>query len=422
MFIDLARIHLEAGRGGDGAVAWRREKYEPSGGPFGGDGGKGGDIVIETDENIRTLMDYRYKRSYKAENGENGRSKKQYGKDGEDAILKVPVGTLIKDGQSQGVIADLNEANMRYTICKGGIGGRGNAKFISSTRQAPNFAELGKKGERREIVLELKLIADIGLIGFPNVGKSTILSILSKAKPEIANYHFTTLKPNLGVVDVDGLNSFVLADIPGIIEGASEGIGLGHDFLRHIERTGILAHVIDISGFEGRDPIEDYYTIREELKAYNKKLYEKKELIIANKIDIDGSEENLQKLKEELKDKDIEIIPASAANLKGIDQLKYKLWQAILDTNYEPETFDEKHIEVIEETEPIKVEKIEDKFIVTGDFIKELYRQTDFNSSESLQHFQRVLEDQGVIDKLRELNIAEGDTVVIEELEFDYYE
>ena len=422
MFIDYAKIHLESGRGGDGAVAWRREKYEPSGGPFGGDGGKGGDIIIETDENIRTLMDFRYKRSYKAENGENGRSKRQFGKDGEDTILKVPVGTLIKDVNSGGVIIDLNEKDMRYIIGKGGRGGRGNAKFANSTRQAPNFAELGSLGEKREVILELKLIADIGLIGFPNVGKSTILSILSSARPEIANYHFTTLKPNLGVVDVDGVNSFVMADIPGIIEGASEGVGLGHDFLRHIERTGILAHVIDISGFEARDPIDDYYTIRKELKAYNEKLYEKKEIVIANKMDVVGSEENLNRLKEELKDKEIEIIPVSAATLKGIDELKFKLWNTILEIDYEPETFDEAHIEIIEEKDPIKVKVIDGKFVVSGDFIKELYRQTDFNSNESLQYFQRVLEDKGVLEELKEMGINQGDTVVVEELEFEYYE
>lgn len=295
MFIDIAKIKLKAGKGGDGAVAWRREKYEPAGGPAGGDGGRGGDVIVMTDSGLHTLMDFRYKREYKAENGQNGMNKLKFGKDGEDIILKVPVGTLIRDANTKGVIYDLKEDNMSVTVCKGGKGGLGNARFKTSTRQAPAFAQAGNIGEEREVILELKLLADVGLVGFPNVGKSTLLSIVTSARPKIANYHFTTLSPNLGVVKIDEGESFVIADIPGLIEGASEGIGLGDEFLKHIERTGILIHVLDISGSEGRDPLEDFYKINEELFNYNERLAEKKQIIFANKMDVPGAEENLKK-------------------------------------------------------------------------------------------------------------------------------
>ena len=295
MFVDVAKINLKAGKGGDGAVAFRREKYEPAGGPYGGDGGDGGSIVLVADEGIRTLMDFRYKRHYKAETGENGRTKKQFGKSGQNLTLKLPVGTLVKDANTGKVIVDMKEHNQEFTIVKGGKGGRGNAKFATATRQAPRFAEPGRPGEERDIVLELKLLADVGLIGFPNVGKSTILSIVSEAKPKIANYHFTTLKPNLGVVKIEEGQSFVIADIPGLIEGAHEGVGLGHDFLRHVERTRVLVHVLDGSGIEGRNPIEDFYSINEELLKYNPKLGEKPQIIVANKMDLPQAEEWLIK-------------------------------------------------------------------------------------------------------------------------------
>ena len=295
MFIDVAKIHVKAGKGGDGIVAWRREKYEPAGGPYGGDGGNGGSIILRADEGIRTLMDFRYKRSYAGQNGENGRTKKQFGKSGEDIVLKVPIGTLVKDVDTGGVIVDLKDKDQTFVIARGGRGGRGNAKFATATRQAPGFAEPGTRGQERQIVLELKLLADVGLIGFPNVGKSTILSILSAAKPKIANYHFTTLKPNLGVVRVAEEKSFVIADIPGLIEGAHEGAGLGHDFLRHIERTRVIVHVLDISGSEGRDPVDDFYKINEELSQYNDRLTDKPQIIVANKMDIPGATEGLAK-------------------------------------------------------------------------------------------------------------------------------
>ncbi len=423
MFIDFARIYLKAGKGGDGAVAWRREKFEPSGGPFGGDGGDGGSIILQTDEGIRTLMDFRYRRSYKGENGENGGTKKQFGKYGEDIILKVPVGTLVKDEETEGIIIDLKEPGQTYTVVKGGRGGRGNARFATATRQAPSFAEPGKEGDERGIILELKLLADVGLIGFPNVGKSTILSTISSAKPKIANYHFTTLKPNLGVVKVEEGKSFVIADIPGLIEGAHEGIGLGHEFLRHIERTSVLVHVLDISGYEGRDPIEDFHTINQELFQYNEKLKEKPQIIVANKMDIPGAEENLKRVREEFEPKGYEVLELSAATLQGLEELKYKMWDIVSKTEIDYETYDDYHIDVIEEEEdPIIVRKENGMYIVEGVFIDRLLRGTHFNNRSSVRHFQKVLRDQGVIEQLKELGIQEEDSVFISEYEFEFFE
>ena len=297
MFIDVAKIKIKAGNGGDGAIAWRREKFEPAGGPAGGDGGDGGSVYIVADSGLHTLMDYRYKREYKAEKGQNGMSKNMFGKKGEDILLKVPVGTLVKESSSGAVIVDLKKADEKFLLAKGGRGGRGNSRFTSSTRQAPTFAEPGNKGEEISITLELKLLADVGLVGFPNVGKSTLLSVVSAAKPKIANYHFTTLNPNLGVVSLGEEMSFVIADIPGLIEGASEGLGLGDEFLKHVERTKILIHVIDASGSEGRDPIDDFYKINKELESYNPKLAEKTQIIFANKTDLLADEENIEKIK-----------------------------------------------------------------------------------------------------------------------------
>lgn len=422
MFMDIARIYVKAGRGGDGVVAWRREAHEPAGGPYGGDGGRGGDIIIETDEGIRTLMDFRYKRSYKGENGENGGTKRKFGKAGEDIILKVPLGTLIKDEDTGGVIADLKEPGESFVIAKGGRGGRGNARFTTATRQAPNFAEPGTRGTERNIVLELKTLADAGLIGFPNVGKSTMLSTLSAANPKIANYHFTTLQPNLGVVRVDVGKSYVLADIPGLIEGAHEGVGLGHDFLRHIERTRVLIHVIDVSGFENRDPIEDFYAINKELSQYDRRLEEKPQIIVANKMDIPGAEENLERLKEEFIPKGYKIIEVSAATRQGIDNLKFEIWNLIKETEENYETFDDVHIEDEVREDGIIVLKENDEYIVKGGYIEKLLEATHFNSSDSMRHFQKILRDQGVIEKLKELGITEDDTVFIMDMEFDFFE
>lgn len=421
MFIDKARIHARGGKGGDGVVAWRREKFEPAGGPFGGDGGNGGSVIIKANEGLRTLMDFKYKTVYKGENGENGRNKRQFGKAGEDTIIKVPVGTLIKDPETDAVIMDLKEHNQEYVVAKGGRGGKGNARFATATRQAPNFAEPGTRGEDKEIILELKLLADVGLVGFPNVGKSTILSMISAAKPKIANYHFTTLKPNLGVVRVDEGKSFVLADIPGLIEGASEGVGLGHDFLRHVERTRILIHVLDVSGFEGRDPIEDFYMINEELEGYNIKLKDKKQIVCANKMDLPNSEENLERLRAELEPEGIKVIAVSAATRQGIDELKYETWNLLEETETIYETYDEEYVEVEEEEEAVIVRKEGEDYIVEGSYIEKLMNSTYFDDVDSLRYFQETIRRLGVVEELEELGIEEGELVTICGYEFEFF-
>lgn len=419
MFIDKAKIHIKGGKGGNGIVAWRREKFEPSGGPYGGDGGNGGSVILKADEGIRTLMDFRYKRNYLGENGEDGRSKKQFGKAGENIIIKVPVGTIVKDEPTGKVIVDLKEKGQEFTIARGGRGGRGNAKFATATRQAPGFAEPGTKGKERDITLELKLLADVGLIGFPNVGKSTFLSMVSAAKPKIANYHFTTLQPNLGVVRVGEEKSFVIADIPGLIEGASEGVGLGHEFLRHVERTRVLVHVLDVSGIEGRDPVEDYYTIMEELVEYNPKLKDKPQIIVGNKMDIPGAEEGLQKLKEEFKDQ--KIYSMSAATSKGIEEVKYAIWDLLSNTEIEYDSFDdEMYVETYEDREVI-VKKENEEYIVDGLGVEHLLESVYFDDVDSLRHFQETLRKMGIIEKLEELGIEEGETVLIGGYEFEFF-
>lgn len=422
MFIDKANISVKGGKGGNGIVAWRREKFEPSGGPFGGDGGNGGSIIIKADEGIRTLMDFRYKRHYNGQNGEDGRSKKQFGKAGEDIIIKVPVGTLIKDQETGGVIVDLKEKDQVFVIAKGGKGGRGNAKFATATRQAPGFAETGTKGQERDITLELKLLADVGLVGFPNVGKSTILSMVSEAKPKIANYHFTTLHPNLGVVRVADEKSFVLADIPGLIEGASEGIGLGHEFLRHIERTRVLVHVLDASGIEGRDPVEDFYAINEELYQYNDKLRNKPQIIVANKMDIPGAQEGLEKIKAEFEPQGIKIFETSAATSQGINDLKYAIWDLLSNYEFEYETFDEEYeeVEYVEE-ETVIVRKENDTYIVEGSFVENLIESIYFDDIDSVRYFQETIRIKGIVEELENLGIEEGESVFICGYEFEFF-
>ena len=421
MFIDVAKIELKAGKGGDGSVAFRREKYEPSGGPAGGDGGDGGSIIIVGDKDIKTLMDYSYKSIYKAENGGDGRNKKQFGKKGEDLILKVPVGTLIKDYDTDTVIYDVKNDKEEFVICKGGKGGKGNVHFKSSIRQAPRFAEPGTKGEEKTIKLELKLLADVGLIGLPNVGKSTLLSIMSNARPKIANYHFTTLEPNLGVCKV-GEKSFVLADIPGLIEGASEGLGLGHDFLKHIERTKILVHVLDISGSEGRNPIEDFELINSELASYNIKLNDKKMLVVLNKTDL-GAEDNIKEFREKYSDKVDEIVEISAATTENVDKLMYLIADTLDSIEDDYSTLDEQYVYFEEEKEPdFKVRKENENYIVEGPLIENLIYRTNFEVYESVNHLQKVLEDKGVIQQLKDLGIQDGDNVIIGDVEFDFYE
>lgn len=418
MFIDTADIIVEAGKGGDGAIAWRREKFEPSGGPYGGDGGNGGNVIIVADENIRTLMDFRYKRLYRAEHGENGRTKRQFGKSGENIILKVPVGTLIKDKDTGGVIKDLKTHHEEIIIAKGGRGGRGNAKFATPTRQAPNFSEPGKKGERREITLEIKLLADVGLVGYPNVGKSTILSMLSAAKPKIANYHFTTLTPNLGVVRVDEGKSFLMADIPGLIEGASEGVGLGHAFLRHIERTRVICHVIDGAGSEGRNPIEDYQNILRELEEYNLNISKKPELIVINKCDIPSIENYREEIQEYFKDK--KVLFVSAATGDKIKELPYRLWELLEDTIDEYTTYDEEYVPVEEEETRLLIEKRGVDYFVEGWYVDNLLERINFNDRDSLRFFQEQLRKEGIIEELEKLGIKEGEDVVISGETFEY--
>lgn len=420
MFIDSAKIRLKAGRGGDGAVAWRREKYEPAGGPHGGDGGRGGDVIIKADEGLHTLMDFRYKREYKAQNGENGMNKLKYGKAGEDIILKVPVGTLVKDEETGGVIYDFKSRDDEFVICHGGRGGHGNAKYKTSTRRSPNFAQAGTKGEERSVILELKLLADVGLVGFPNVGKSTLLSQVSKARPKISNYHFTTLTPNLGLVSLGPEESFVLADIPGLIEGASQGIGLGDEFLKHIERTGVLIHVLDISGSENRDPLEDFYKINEELYNYNEKLRDKTQIIFANKMDIPSSKKNLEKLKKALSSK-YQIIEGSAATGENVKLLMQKAYQLVQEKGIDYKTYDEAYVENKVREEAITVRKENDDYIVEGPYIDKLMRSTNFNDYESLKYFQENLRKNNVIEKLKSLGIEEGQSVNIGGYEFEFF-
>ncbi|MDK8281640.1 MAG: GTPase ObgE [Peptoniphilus lacrimalis] len=420
MFIDSAKIRLKAGRGGDGAVAWRREKYEPAGGPHGGDGGRGGDVIIKADEGLHTLMDFRYKREYKAQNGENGMNKLKYGKAGEDIILKVPVGTLVKDEETGGVIYDFKNKDDEFVICHGGRGGHGNAKYKTSTRRSPNFAQAGTKGEERSVILELKLLADVGLVGFPNVGKSTLLSQVSKARPKISNYHFTTLTPNLGLVSLGPEESFVLADIPGLIEGASQGIGLGDEFLKHIERTGVLIHVLDVSGSENRDPLEDFYKINEELYNYNEKLRDKTQIIFANKMDIPSSKENLEKLKKALSSK-YQIIEGSAATGENVKLLMQKAYQLVQEKGIDYKTYDKAYVENKVREEAITVRKENDDYIVEGPYIDKLMRSTNFNDYESLKYFQENLRKNNVIEKLKSLGIEEGQSVNIGGYEFEFF-
>ncbi|MDW7668472.1 MAG: GTPase ObgE [Bacillota bacterium] len=423
MFVDYAKIELKAGDGGNGAVAFRREKYEPMGGPAGGDGGNGGNIIFKVDERKRTLMDFKYKRIIKADNGENGRNKNRFGKNAEDIILNVPKGTIIRDEETNRVIADLVKIDQEFVIAKGGRGGRGNTKFKSSTRRSPRFAEPGRKGEELTVILELKLIADVGLVGFPNVGKSTLLSKISSAKPKIDNYHFTTLKPNLGVVHLDDEKSFVVADIPGLIEGASKGTGLGHDFLRHIERTKILAHVIDASGFEGRDPLEDFNKINKELRNYSEILSKKKQIIVLNKIDIIQDENQIQNLKNKFDNK-YDIYEISAISGKNLKELLYKLYEEVLITEDEVTFYEEVDYKVYKEKEvdTINVRRENDKYIADGYFLERLVDSTNFSDYESLKHFQKVLKDKKVIERLEKLGAKEGDTVSVCGIEFDYIE
>lgn len=424
MFVDQAKITVTAGKGGDGLTSFRREKYVPHGGPNGGDGGDGGDIILRVDEGLKTLLDFRYNRHFEAEDGERGMPKKASGRTGEDEIIPVPPGTVVYDQNTDRVLADLIEDGQEYLAAKGGQGGKGNARFKSNRNRAPRFSEKGEPGEERELRLELKLLADVGLVGFPNVGKSTLISKVSKAKPKIANYHFTTLKPNLGMIQIGEYESFVMADIPGLIEGAHEGVGLGDDFLRHIERTRVIIHVLDASGFEGRDPIEDFHTINEELENYNERLAERTQIIVANKMDIDSAQENLERIKEEFGD-DYDIFPLSAVTGEGTKPLLYRISELLKEL---PEpilvTPEEEKVVIqpdfVEEEEMVIKRDDTGAYIVTGSKVEEKVQRTDFGNPDAVKRLVRILKKMGLYKKLREMGIDEGATVRLGGMEFEF--
>ncbi|MDO5522325.1 MAG: GTPase ObgE [bacterium] len=428
MFADHAKIYIRSGKGGDGHVSFRRELHVAAGGPDGGDGGKGGDLIFEVDEGLNTLTDFRQIRKYCAEDGGNGSKKNRHGADGKSLVVKVPEGTVVKDAETGKVITDMSHGNKREVILKGGRGGKGNQHYATPTMQVPKYAQPGKPAQELNVLLELKVIADVGLVGFPNVGKSTFLSRVTNARPKIANYHFTTLNPNLGVVDIDGHNGFVIADIPGLIEGAAEGIGLGHEFLRHIERTKVIIHIVDAASTEGRDPIEDIKVINQELIAYNPELANRPQVIAANKTDIffgDEEETVLTKMREEFAPQGIEVYPISAVSGKGVKELLYKvkeLLDSIDDTPvvFEREFFPEEELATSDLPYTVEITE-EGVFTVEGPKIERMLGYTNIDSEKGFEFFQRFLRQSGIIDELEEKGIQEGDTVKMYGLQFDYY-
>ena len=421
MFIDEVIVDLIAGDGGNGCMAFRREKYIPMGGPFGGNGGKGGNIIFKADEGLKTLIDLRYQKKIKGETGKNGEGKNKNGRSAEDNVVKVPVGTTIKDEETGVIIADLTTHGEEVIAAYGGRGGRGNVSLATRNNPCPSYCENGEPGEERKVKLELRMMADVGLVGLPSVGKSTILSMISNANPKIASYHFTTLSPNLGVVKTKA-NSFVVADLPGLIEGAAEGVGLGHKFLKHVERTKIIAHVIDMSGSEGRNPYEDYLTIRKELGEFSQKLINKKEIIIANKMDIEGAKDNLEEFKKKVKDKEIFEITAIINN--GLEEVIDYLSKLVLEIKDEvlfDEEVQEKHVLYkFEEEKPFIITKENNTFYVTGDKIEKLYKMTNFNTREAIERFINKLRKMGIDEELEKMNIQDGDIVKVVEYEFEY--
>lgn len=424
MFVDYAKIIIKSGDGGNGAATFRREKYVAAGGPDGGDGGRGGDVYFVVDPDSNTLIDFRFTKKFKAENGQNGSGAHKFGKSGSDCYVKVPRGTIVKDAQTGKVIVDMSEPDQKELILKGGRGGKGNSHFATSTRQAPRFAIDGEKGKEKEIILELKLLADVGLVGFPNVGKSTILSRVTKATPKIADYHFTTIDPNLGVVKTSHGDSFVLADIPGIIEGASEGIGLGTQFLRHVERTRLLLHVIDVAGLEGRNPVDDFNKINEELRKYSQKLSERKQIIVANKIDSMQEESNYKELEKVAKEKNIEIFKISAVTGEGLNEL-FNYVSEILKTLPKEEVVDieDRIIYTLEEEEDeFEIEVVNNEFFVTGPAVERLMGRVNIGDNESYAYMERMLKKLGIEDALRQKGVKEGDTVNLLDWVFEWYE
>jgi GTPase len=426
MFVDQARVYVKAGDGGNGLVAYRREKYVPKGGPAGGDGGNGADIIFEVDEGLNTLMDFRYNRHFKGKRGENGMSKNQHGKNAEPLVIPVPPGTTVIDEDTNEVIADLTTQDQRAIIVHGGRGGRGNSRFTTPRNPAPDFAENGEPGEERNIKVELKVIADVGLVGFPSVGKSTIISVVSAAKPKIADYHFTTLSPNLGVVDTEDHRSFVMADLPGLIEGAHAGVGLGHQFLRHVERTRLIVHVIDMASMEGRDPYEDYVKINNELNEYDPSLLKRPQIIAANKMDMPTAEENLNSFKEKLNE-DIPVFEISALTKEGLREILFAIadhLDSIPKVTTELEEIDKEVVyRYQKEDDPFQVSRDDDgAFVLSGAKIEKLFKMTDFARDEAVQRFSRQIRTMGVDDALRKRGAKDGDTIRLLDFEFEFIE
>ncbi|GEN49879.1 GTPase Obg [Alkalibacterium pelagium] len=431
MFLDQVKVNVKAGNGGNGMVAFRREKYVPDGGPAGGDGGIGGDVIFVVDEGLRTLMDFRYNRHFRAEHGENGMSKGMHGRGAKALFVKVPPGTVVKDAETGQMLADLVDHGQEAVVAKGGRGGRGNIRFASPRNPAPEIAENGEPGDEKEIELELKVLADVGLVGFPSVGKSTLLSVVSQARPKIGAYHFTTLVPNLGMVQTDDGRSFVLADMPGLIEGASQGVGLGIEFLRHIERTRVLLHVIDMSGVEGRDPVDDYFTINKELEQYDLKLRERPQLVVANKMDMPDSEENLKTFREEMEKsgEEVEIFEISALTRKGLNQVMSRTAD-LLETApefplYEEETGEEERVlyKFTPENREFMITRDPDgTWVISGDKVVKLYQMTNFQFDESVMRFSRQLRGMGIDEALRDKGAKNGDTVRLDNFEFEFVE
>jgi len=426
MFVDKAKILIISGKGGNGCVSFRREPFVPQGGPDGGDGGKGGDVVLRASHELRTLMDLKYKHKYKAENGQDGMKKKCFGKDGEDLVIKVPCGTLITDVETGLPMADLVQDGDSYVAAKGGKGGKGNTHFKNSVRQAPDFAEAGERPVEREVILELKLIADVGLVGFPNVGKSSLLSVSTRANPKIDNYHFTTLEPNLGVVRLAD-TEFVMADIAGLIEGAHEGQGLGYDFLKHIERTRVLIHVVDVSGSEGRDPKEDFDKIMNELASYNEKLLKKPMIVAGNKTDLLQDEAELGEFRSYIEGKGLKFFPISAAARQGIDELMYAALDELNNCAEEEEEapeewFDPEKADSYDDYVKVNVEFDGSRYKVSGRQLRKIFDSTNFNDTTSLRYLYKYLEKSGAIDEMKKMGLEEGDTIAVFDLEFDYVE
>ncbi|TFJ93997.1 GTPase ObgE [Lentibacillus salicampi] len=426
MFVDQVSVYVKAGDGGNGIVAYRREIYVPKGGPAGGDGGNGGDVIFKVDEGLNTLMDFRYKRHYKAKRGENGMSKSKHGKNAVPLVVDVPPGTTVSDEDTGEVIADLTGHGQEAVIAKGGRGGRGNSRFATARNPAPELAENGEPGHERQIKVELKVLADVGLIGFPSAGKSTLLSVVSAAKPKTADYHFTTLAPNLGVVDTADQRSFVIADLPGLIEGAHTGVGLGHQFLRHVERTRVMLHVIDMAGIEGRDPYEDFVKINRELKEYDTRLMERPQIIAANKMDMPGAAENLREFKEKLNDAH-PVYPISALTKDGLQELEFAVADLLDKTPYHKRELEESDEKVVyryqKEETPFTITKDSDGvYVLSGAKVEKLFRMTDFTKDESVQRFARQLRGMGVDEALRQRGAGDGDTIRLKNFEFEFIE